>query len=206
MHWRAALWLAALAAASPLAAYAAATEGTPAATRKAAASGSEKIRSVAEVIAIDAAARVVTLKRDDGNSLTVMAGPAVRNFSQIAVGDFVIAEYGRAQALAISPSSAPPADPDKRRPEGQNQATRTSGKNAKPGSQRRLIVGDIIAIDDKRGQATIKGDKGQIVDVSVQNRKALAAVKIGDQVILEYTEAVASSLTPARTRGRTSPP
>ena len=63
-----------------------------------------------------------------------------------------------------------------------------------------------MAIDDKRGQATLKGDKGQIVDVSVQDRKALTAVKIGDQVILEYTEAVASSLTPARTRERRTTP
>ncbi len=204
MHLRAVFWLAALVAASPLAASTSTstTDSPPAVTRKAAVSGGEKIRSVVEIIAIDPAARLVTLRRDDGNNLTVTAGPKVRNFSQIAVGDFVIAEYGRAQAISISP--APP--PGTREQEGQKQATGAKGRTAKQATQRKTIVGDIMAIDDKRGQATLKGDKGQIVDVSVQDRKALAAVKIGDQVTLEYTEAVASSLTPARTRERRTAP
>ena len=204
MHRRAAFWLAALVAASPLAASTSAstTDSPAAATRKTAVPGSETIRSVVEIVAIDPAARLVTLKRDDGNNLTVTAGPKVRNFSQVAVGDFVIAEYGRAQAISISPS----IPTGTRGQEGQKPATRATGRTTKPATQRKTIVGDIMAIDDKRGQATLKGDKGQIVDVSVQDRKALTAVKIGDQVILEYTEAVASSLTPARTRERRTTP
>ena len=70
-------------------------------SRKAVAAGAEVIRSVAEVVAVDAATRAVTLKRDDGNTLTVVAGPNVKNFAQVKVGDFVIAEYGRALAISL---------------------------------------------------------------------------------------------------------
>lgn len=165
-------------------------------SRKTVAAGTEIIRSVAEVVAIDSATRAVTLKRDDGNTLTVVAGPNVKNFAQVKVGDFVIAEYGRALAIAL-----------KKGPGLRSATESENGGSAKPGSKpaasgtrRMVIVADIIAIDDKKGFATLKGPKGNVVDVLVKDAKVLASVKIGDQVEMEYTEAVAVSVKPAKSR------
>lgn len=176
-----------------------AADAAPASARKAKTGGSETIRSVAEVVAIDAKTRTITLKRDDSNSLTVVAGPSVKNLAQIRVGDFVVAEYGRAKALSMKKhvptngatehgNGPPPAPRGKSSPTG------------KPSVQSQIIVADIIAIDDKKGFATLKGAKGNVVDVIVKERKVLGALRIGDQVTLEYTEAVAVSVKPARSR------
>ncbi|MBK8523091.1 MAG: hypothetical protein IPL58_02580 [Betaproteobacteria bacterium] len=168
----------------------------PAKPRKPLLAKSEMIRSVAEVVSIDMSHRSITLKRDDGNTLTVVAGPAVKNLAQIQVGDFVVAQYGRALAVSLKKGT------------GVRSATETeNGNTAKPGekpsaSGKRtlVIVADIIAIDDKKGLATLKGPKGNVVDVMVKDLKSLAAVQVGDQVELAYTEALAISVKPAKTK------
>lgn len=164
--------------------------------RKTVLAGSEMVRAVAEVIAIDMPSRTVTLKRDDGNTLTVIADARVKNLAQLKVGDFVVAEFGRALAISLKKGS------------GVRSSTETETSiTAKPGSkpaasgQRKLhIVADIIAIDDKKGLATVQGPKGNVVDVMVKNPKSLATVQVGDQVELTYTEAVAISVRPAKTK------
>lgn len=170
-------------------------EGNPAPSRKAKAGGSETIKSVLEVVAVDDKARRLSLKRDDGNTLTVIAGPAVKNLGQIRSGDFVVAEYGRAQAISLQKTAAADAAANGQAP-GKGKAPAA----AVPYRNIRSIVADIIAIDDKKGFATLKGAKDNIIDVVVSDRKALASVKIGDQVRLDYTDAVAVSLRPARSR------
>ncbi len=171
-------------------------DSSPAKQRQRATAKTEMIRSVAEVVAIDMAIRTMTLKRDDGNMLTVVAGPAVKNLAQIQVGDFVVAQYGRALAISLKQAPGPRSNT-----EAENGGTATLGaKPAASGQRKRVIVADIIAIDDKKGLATLKGSKETVVDVKVEDRKMLAAVRVGDQVELTYTEAVAISIKPAKTR------
>jgi hypothetical protein len=164
--------------------------------RKKAAGGSERIRAVAEVVAIDMGTRTVTLKRDDGNTLTVVADARVKNLAQVRAGDFVVAEYGRATAISLK------KDPGIRS-DAETAPVSTAKPGKKPsvsGPRKRVIVADIIAIDDKKGQATLKGSKENVVDIVVKNPKTLAAVQVGDRVELTYTEAVAVSIRPARTK------
>ena len=154
--------------------------------RKTRPSTAETIRSVAEIVALDAKTRAITFKRDDGNTLQVIAATTVRNFSHLRVGDFVVAEYGRARAVSLKQVTASELSPATAKPT--------------PTSNVRSIVADIIAIDDKKGQATLKAAHGQIVDVTVKDRRMLGAVKIGDHVRLDYHEAVAYSVKPARSK------
>lgn len=146
---------------------------------------STQIRAAAEVLAIDMPTRTLTLRREDGNTLTVVADRRVGNLAQVSVGDIVIAQYGHARAISLkkpisgeTAASPPPATTTKSPP-------------------RRTLVADIIAIDDRTGQATLKGVSGGIVDVVFRNRKVLSKVRIGDRVQLEYTDAVATAIKPA---------
>lgn len=161
--------------------------------RKRSAAGSQLIRAAAEVIAIDPATRTLKLKREDGNTVTVSAGPRVADLVRISVGDLVVAQYGLARALTL-----------KKIPAAANGEAAAAPAAASPTGtpQRRAIVADIIAIDDRTGQATLKGLGGDVVDVVFRNRKVLASVRIGDRVRAEYADAVAVSITPA---GRTIP-
>ena len=54
----------------------------------------------AKVIAIDAKERVLTLKAANGKEVQIPAGPEVKNFDQIKVGDEVVARYHRSLSLS----------------------------------------------------------------------------------------------------------
>jgi len=159
------------------------------APRKARTSNPETIRSVVEIVVLDPKARAITFKRDDGNMVNVIAAPAVRNFASLRVGEFVVAEYGRARALSMK----------KAVPE-ENAGEPPAPAQQPAGTAPRSIVADIIAIDDKKGFATLKAARGLIIDIAVKDRRMLGAVKIGDHVVLRYQEAVAVSVKPARSR------
>jgi hypothetical protein len=47
----------------------------------------------AKITAVNAATREITLKGPKGNEVTVVAGPEVKNFAQLKVGDNVTAQY-----------------------------------------------------------------------------------------------------------------
>ncbi len=170
-----------------------ADSGSGVATRKTGTSGASKlIRAAAEVVAINPATRTLILKREDGNTVTVLASPRVGSLEHVHVGDIVVAQYGHARAISLkrtaalaSESGTPAVTPQK------------ATTSVPPGRVRRELVADIIAIDDRTGEATLKGQNGEVVDVVVGNRKLLAAVRIGDRVRLEYTDAVAMAIKPA---------
>lgn len=157
------------------------------APRKTRTGNPEIIRSVVEIIVIDPKARAITFKREDGNMVNVVAAPAVRNFASLRVGEFVVAEYGRARALSMKKIAA-------------EEGAGDPAPAAAPGNSTRSVTADIIAIDDKKGFATLKAARGLIIDIAVKDRRTLGAVKIGDHVLLQYQEAVAVSVKPARSR------
>src|SRR5215472_3404267 len=61
----------------------------------------------ATITAIDKATRDVTLKGPQGNEMTVTAGPKVRNFDKLKVGDQVNAKYVEALTLQLVKGGAP---------------------------------------------------------------------------------------------------
>lgn len=154
--------------------------------------GSALIRAAAEVVAIDTDRRILTLRREDGNTLTVVADGKVARLESIRTGDIVIARYGHARALSMQRLAATaeagmrPAD-----------APLPSASGPAPRTSPRSLVADIIAIDDRTRQATFKGIDGSVVDVVFRKRSELAGVRIGDRVRLDHTDAVAISVTPA---------
>ena len=61
----------------------------------------EAVRVSATVQAIDKDKRLVTLKRRDGSTFVVTAGPEVKNFDQIKTGDEVVLRYVEALSLEL---------------------------------------------------------------------------------------------------------
>src|SRR4051812_7055923 len=59
------------------------------------------VRMTATVEAIDTASRTVTLKGPGGNLVPIVAGPEVKNFDQIKVGDRVLVRYAEALSLEL---------------------------------------------------------------------------------------------------------
>jgi len=147
----------------------------------------------ATVVAIDKATRTVTLKGPQGRSVDVIAGDAVKNFDQIRVGDGVVARYQEALTLELKKAKAP------------GGATETAVlARAKLGERPAGVAGreitvlaDVVAVDPKKSIISLKGPRGNIIDLKVRNPDHFKVVKVGDQVEAVYTEALAVAVTPA---------
>ena len=191
---KASLTIAALAAASILASQAAAQTGAAVVGKgPGVAAAAQTVKITATITAIDATTRDVTLKGPQGREVVVTAGPEVRNFAQMKVGDKVDVEYAEALTLELKKGGGMPV-----------AKTETAGAaRAKPGEQPAGMVGrqvtvvaDVVAVDKDKQMVTLKGPK-QTVDLKVRDPKQLALIAKGDQVEAVYTEAVAVTVEPA---------
>ncbi len=151
----------------------------------------------ATVVGIHAERRLLALRGAEGHSLTVEAGPSVRNFEQIQVGDRVVAVYQEAIGFALqSPGVA--AAPEAglvvgRAAPGQRPAA-VAGRFA-----RTTVV--IESIDPKSHTVTFKGQDGltRAVPVATQEGREFASrLRPGDRVDVTWEEAVAISVEPGR--------
>jgi hypothetical protein len=155
------------------------------------------VKVSALVTAIDAASRTLTLKGAEGRVFELVAGDEVRNFDQIKVGDSVVVTYVRGLTMEVKKGS------------GIRESTeKTDAARAKPGEKPAGAVGrqitvlaDVVAVDQKKKTITLKGPKGNVVELDVQNPDHFKVVKKGDQVLVDYVEAVAVSVEPAPKKG-----
>ncbi|MCL4798098.1 MAG: hypothetical protein KJ025_00820 [Burkholderiales bacterium] len=148
----------------------------------------------AQVVAIDKTTRTLTLKGPKGNSVDVVAGDEVKNFDQIKLGDFVVARYAEALTLELRKTKVKPGDVTVS--EGAARA-KAGERPAVAGAREVTAIADVIGVDPKKSTITLKGPRGNVVTLNVQNPDQFKVVKKGDQVQVTYTEAVALSVEPA---------
>ena len=157
----------------------------------------QTIKASAVVTAIDKATRTVTLKGAKGNSFDLVAGDEVKNFDQVKVGDEVAVEYVRALTLELKKGGAPAG-----RTETADAVRAKQGQ--KPGGavgRQVTIMADVVDVNPKNKTITLKGPKGNEVELDVQNPEQFKVVKKGDKVEAVYTEALAIAVTPAAKKG-----
>ena len=147
----------------------------------------------ASVEAIDAAKRAITLKGPEGKVVTITAGPEVKNFDQIKVGDFLVVRYIEALTLELKKGGTAL----------RQRTDRDMGVAAKPGERpagavgtETTVIADVIAVDPKKQVVTLRGPE-RTVDLKLRDPKQFNLVKVGDQVEATFTEAAAISVEPA---------
>jgi Cu/Ag efflux protein CusF len=153
----------------------------------------EAISETFTIEAINYADRIVTLKDKDGFSEDVVAGPEVKRFDALKVGDRVTFRYHESLVTALRR-----ADAAKKAPEAV-AVNRTPG--TKPGgtvSQQMTTAVTLEAIDAKVPSVTIKTADGRRMSFKVENSKNLAGYKAGDNVEITYTRALAVNVEPAK--------
>jgi hypothetical protein len=148
----------------------------------------------AQVVAIDKATRTLTLKGPDGNTVDVVAGEEVKNFPQIKLGDFVVVQLLQSLALELKKTKG-----------GEPLAAREAGASAKPGerpaaaaAREITAIAKVTAVDPKAKTISLKGPRGNVVKLDVQNPDHFKVVKVGDEVEVVYTEAAAISVEPGK--------
>jgi len=141
----------------------------------------------ATVMQVDAKDRWVTLKMDNGNLVDIQAGPAVKNFAQIKVGDKVVATQQDTVSVEVVPAGQ--AAPNV----SGGSATVSAPLGAKPmGVQVDTVVvsGKVTAIDYGKRTVTLQGPAGNSHTLEVgKAAKKFHAVKVGDVVVITLKSA-----------------
>ncbi len=153
----------------------------------------QTVKLTATITAIDATTRDVTLKGPQGNEVVVTAGPDVKNFAKMKVGDRVDVQYVEAVTLELKKG-------------GGQVVARTeqnAAKGAKAGEQPAGIVGrqvtivaDVIDLDPVKQTVTLRGPK-RTVTLPVKDPEQFKRIAKGDQVEATFTQALAMAVEPA---------
>jgi len=153
----------------------------------------QTVKLTATITAIDKATRDVTLKGPQGNEVTVTAGPEVKKFDSLKVGDQVDVQYVEALTLELKKG-------------GGMVVARTEQKGAvgaKPGEapggavgRQVTIVADVVAVDAAKQVITLKGPQ-RTVDLKVPDPEQFKRIAKGDQVEATFTQAFALAVEPA---------
>ena len=146
------------------------------------------VEETATVMAVNQSTRMVTLKGPEGNSITFKASEEVRNLAQVQVGDEVKFRYTESLAVRVlKEGEAFPAAGDS-----------PVMSRAKPGEMPAGVMGTkttvnatITAIDKAAKTASLKLGDGKSVTVTPRDPKNLDKVKVGDRLVITYTEAIA---------------
>ena len=171
-----------------LLALAAAAAFSPAMAQKPVTQGAA-ITETATIVAIDATNRLITLKDKDGVTDTIVAGPEVKRFAELKVGDVVTFRYYESVVYAIQkPGDKAPAP-------AAGGIVRSTGP--KPGgtlSEQLTAVVTVQEVDAKIPSVTIKTEDGNVISVKVEDPKNITGLKVGDKVQITYTRALAISV------------
>ena len=134
------------------------------------------VRITASVEAIDPATRTVTLKGPRGNLVDVTAGPEVKRFDEIKVGDLVVVRYTESLTLELKKGGA--------------------GIRERSDKQQTAVIADVDAADAQKLIVTLRGPQ-LTVDLKLLDPEQIKLVKVGDQVEATYIQAAVISLEPA---------
>lgn len=153
-----------------------------------------KITLTATVVAIDTATRTVTLKGADGKVVDIAVPPEANKFDQIKVGDHVTVEYARALTLTLKKAGNGIRESTSQTVTAGAPAGAVAGGAA---AHQVTILANVTAVNKKEGFITLRGPKGNSMDLAVPDPGQLKLVKVGDQVEAVYTTAMAITVDAA---------
>ncbi len=144
--------------------------------------------STVVVEAIDVQNRQVTAKKDDGTYEVYYIPEAVKQFETLKVGDKITAKYYENIVLQLKAPGEASVD------KSSSAVTRSDTATAGTAARQRTITATITAIDPNLPSITFTGPNNWKYSTRVQDKAALAKVKVGDKVDITWTEARILSL------------
>ncbi|HEX4882521.1 MAG TPA: hypothetical protein VFX05_00200 [Casimicrobiaceae bacterium] len=153
----------------------------------------QTVEITASITAIDAKTRAIMLKGPQGGERTVVAGPEVKNFAQLKVGDQVQVQYVEALVLELKKgSTAAPSITEK-------SGAKSAEPGAKPGAvagRQVTVVGEVLETNAATQTVVVRGPQ-RTVELKVRDPEQFKLVAKGDRIEARYTEAAAIVVKPA---------
>lgn len=145
-------------------------------------------KATARVTFIDKEERKITLLNSDGKKTTLTAGPEVRNFDQIRVGDQVHLKTAEEMVIRMAGDTAPyPKD-------GAAAIVALAPVGSKPGillADTVQLTATVTAIDHAQHKATFRFPDGSSETFPVRPDVDLSKRSVGEQVTVRSTVAAA---------------
>ena len=150
----------------------------------------------ASVIAVDTETRQVVLKGPEGAIFTVHAGPVIKRFDEIKVGDSIVLTQTDAVMIDIAKPEA-----------GQGigleiaQAVGTPPENAPPAGEvidTIRLTGEIVRLDAQDGELTLRGPEGRLYTVQAskdEHKAKVKELKVGELVQITFQQSIAVAVT-----------
>lgn len=152
------------------------------------------VETKAKVESVDQVKRLVTLTDNDGQTVIVKAGAAVKNLDQIKPGDTVKFKQYESTALFVRKSG-----------EAASASETMAVAVAEKGKEGEAIAVETVeykatveAVHPVLRRVTLKGADGKKRSFRVhEDFKTLAELKKGDELVIRHTEAIAVSIEKA---------
>jgi len=152
------------------------------------------VTASATVVSVDPAKREVVLKTPKGETHTVVAGDEVRNFDQIKAGDKVKVKYMESLTVELKKDGKAVVG----RTDSASMERAPAGQKPGGAAVREVsVTADVVGVDTAKNIVHLKNERGEVVDLHLNDPAQTKLVKKGDQVQATYTEAVAIALEPA---------
>jgi hypothetical protein len=146
----------------------------------------------AVVAAVDKTNRVLTLRDKKGGLHDVVVPEEVKAFDKVKKGDQLVINYRLGVAIALLKNG-----------KGQRELAQSEASaplsNYEVGrqiSQRTTIAAAVEAWNPETNIATLRGPKGRVVDVKVEDPTVIKTLKKGDQVVTVISQSLAVALWP----------
>jgi hypothetical protein len=134
------------------------------------------------------------MKGPKGREVTIVAGPEVRNFAQLKVGDQVEAQYVESLAIELKKGGGLPVGATE---QAAAMRAKEGGAPGAAGARQVTLVGDVIDLDPATQTVTVRG-KERTVDLKIRDPEQFKLVAKGDQIQATYTEAVGIAVSPKK--------
>lgn len=160
-----------------------------------AAAGIDEVYQLVDAVVtkIDTKTRTVTLRDKDGALTNFVAGPEIKNFPQIKVGDRLTVTHELAVAIELVKVNNQGV-----RSEVQTSSQTSAPLGSKPASvisNTTTIIANVVAIDRQKMTVTIKGPKGKNDTYRVKSASLLKDIAVNDEVKIVLYDAMAASFT-----------
>ena len=159
---------------------------------------SATIEFLATVSAIDYESREIQLEDAQGNIRTVTADPRVHRLDEIQVGDLVSGEI----VVSVLAEVRPPTPEELADPASVTRGVvRAPGGEAMAGSMSESLtaVVTVVALNLLNETLTVQTPNNNLVDVKAQSVDNLKQLRLGDTIVITYTQSVALSIQKAGT-------
>jgi len=147
---------------------------------------SGNVSKTATIVAINHTSRVASLKDADGNVEDFHAGPEIKRFNELKVGDSVTFSYHAAVVYQV-------AKPGAAAPPIQAGPQTVRGQGPKPSgavTQQQQATVTVEAIDPAVPSIKVKTAAGHVMSAKVEDKKNLEGLKVGDKISVTFTEAL----------------